>query len=471
MDSERIAKLNITMYKNRILDRNFDDFMRLKREQNSGEKSIVGSQLMQDLIYELAGTNIIETNEVETASMEYFMNNYRIKINPDFIKKYFLSKYEVEFVMCHEILHKLNGDFFRSLGKDDGEMGKMLANVVMDININSALMSYFHGSFRFMFENLYDRKSIISYMLYPLKYKYVDRNNSLECITNELKRNFHFKDEDARELAETYCNLWRREGYLADGYAVLSKHFKKQKMQEDVIFLGDHEFVYKIGYKSCMTGILPKGWNDKDAKYQVNAKAIERQNIIINALRRAVCTGNNASAKSFGLNKESSAIPALSRKDFLWMSLGTMPLIYSSQIASRINDNVELNIFIDVSGSFDNIIEFVYGVVVGLKEYNLQGVYLFSTIVKKITINELRKGNVVTTGGTYATAVLEHALTHKMKKIILITDAEFETISESIINKVKQSGMEIYLLIINRRRRVANINLFAVAKKWWFWDV
>ncbi|HAV93000.1 TPA: hypothetical protein DCW38_07480 [candidate division WOR-3 bacterium] len=184
-----------------------------------------------------------------------------------------------------------------------------------------------------------------------------------------------------------------------------------------------------------------------------------------------MCTGNNASAKSFGLNKESSAIPALSRKDFLWMSLGTMPLIYSSQIASRINDNVELNIFIDVSGSFDNIIEFVYGVVAGLKEYNLQGVYLFSTIVKKITINELRKGNVVTTGGTYATAVLEHALTHKMKKIILITDAEFETISESIINKVKQSGMEIYLLIINRRRRVANINLFAVAKKWWFWDV
>lgn len=471
MDFDLTKRINVTMYKNRVLDQNVDDFMRSKRNENDGEMIVGGTNEMKDLIYELAGTNIIETNDVETASMEYFMNEYRIKINPNFIKKYSLSRDEIEFVMCHEILHKLNGDFFRSLGKNDGDIGKMLANVVMDININSALLSFYRSDVRLMFEKLYDRKSIISYMLYPLKYKYIDKKNALDLIANEIRRNFHKNVEDARELAEVYCNLWRREGYLAEGYAVLIKHFKKHKEKENVIFLGNHEVVYKIGCKTSMTGIMPKGLRNTDEEESVNTRAIERQNLLINALRKAVSRGSNASVKSYGLNKESSAIPSLSRKDLLWMGLGTMPLIYSSEIASKMNDNVELNLFIDVSGSFDNIIEFVYGVITGLNEYNLQGVYLFSTIVKKISISELRSGKVVTTGGTSATAVLEHALKHKMKKIILITDAEFETITESMLNKVKQSGMEIYMIIINRRRNVENINLFAVAKKWWFWDV
>ncbi|MGE3062644.1 MAG: hypothetical protein AB7T10_03325, partial [bacterium] len=85
MDFDLTKRINVTMYKNRVLDQNVDDFMRSKRNENDGEMIVGGTNEMKDLIYELAGTNIIETNDVETASMEYFMNEYRIKINPNFI--------------------------------------------------------------------------------------------------------------------------------------------------------------------------------------------------------------------------------------------------------------------------------------------------------------------------------------------------------------------------------------------------
>ena len=79
-------------------------------------------------------------------------------------------------------------------------------------------------------------------------------------------------------------------------------------------------------------------------------------------------------------------------------------------------------VYIDVSGSMAPYVPFLYGALVALRRYVERDVLLFSTTVTSIALADLQRGRVDTTGGTDIRCVIEHALTHRVRKVLIVTD-------------------------------------------------
>ena len=62
---------------------------------------------------------------------------------------------------------------------------------------------------------------------------------------------------------------------------------------------------------------------------------------------------------------------------------------------------------------------------------------LFSTTVTSIALKDLQRGRVDTTGGTEIRCVIEHALAHRVRKVLIVTDGY---VGRPTPNTRRQSG-------------------------------
>jgi hypothetical protein len=104
-------------------------------------------------------------------------------------------------------------------------------------------------------------------------------------------------------------------------------------------------------------------------------------------------------------------------------ALGYESLHYHARIAAptvqRFN---RAHIYLDVSGSMDTVLPFVYGALVPLLPYLHKRVHLFSTEITDIRPEQIRRGAINTTWGTEIDCVTRHMLENKVKRALLLTD-------------------------------------------------
>lgn len=103
--------------------------------------------------------------------------------------------------------------------------------------------------------------------------------------------------------------------------------------------------------------------------------------------------------------------------------LGTEPLFYqgtSTAISTGYRNRV--HVYLDVSGSMDLELPFVYGALLPLLDHIHPRVHLFSTAIDDISLSDLKEGKVSSTGGTDISLVTGHMIEHKIDKAVFITD-------------------------------------------------
>ena len=78
--------------------------------------------------------------------------------------------------------------------------------------------------------------------------------------------------------------------------------------------------------------------------------------------------------------------------------------------------------YLDVSGSMDAVITPLYAALSHLTDLMAPLIHLFSTTVKDITREELRRGQGATTTGTSIAVVTAHMVAHKVRRALIVTD-------------------------------------------------
>ena len=119
-----------------------------------------------------------------------------------------------------------------------------------------------------------------------------------------------------------------------------------------------------------------------------------------------------------------SPIPSMNRKSMVMQIMGVQPMLHSAQMPwkQRSPGGEKVHVYVDVSGSMNSVLNALYGAVLDCKDMVFGKVHLFSNRIADVTLDELRKGKCITTGGTDIACVAKHIQTNQVRRALLITD-------------------------------------------------
>ena len=110
-----------------------------------------------------------------------------------------------------------------------------------------------------------------------------------------------------------------------------------------------------------------------------------------------------------------------SHRDLARVAAGDIPVLWNNIKETKSNINRNVAIYLDVSGSVNQYLPEILGVIASLRQ-SIQTVFCFSNKVSTHSMQELVQGKFNSTGGTDFDCVIEHALENKVDKFLCFTD-------------------------------------------------
>ena len=116
--------------------------------------------------------------------------------------------------------------------------------------------------------------------------------------------------------------------------------------------------------------------------------------------------------------------PVFDRRTVVLRALGGDPLLHRAAlpIVQRTSRGGQVHVYVDVSGSIGDLKDALYGAVLDAGDLVHRRVHLFSTMVRDITLQGLRKGECHTTYGTDIHCVAAHMRANRVRRAVLLTD-------------------------------------------------
>jgi hypothetical protein len=128
--------------------------------------------------------------------------------------------------------------------------------------------------------------------------------------------------------------------------------------------------------------------------------------------------------------------------------VGLTTLLYDSVVPSKSRSpEAQTHVYLDVSGSMDPYIAHLYSGLSSLRRHIARQVHLFSTAVASVPLEALCRGEVVTTGGTDVRCVIDHALAHRVKKALIVTDGYVGAPSDEQLRQLRNAAIELRVVL------------------------
>lgn len=106
------------------------------------------------------------------------------------------------------------------------------------------------------------------------------------------------------------------------------------------------------------------------------------------------------------------------------------------------------HVYCDVSGSMDELIPHLLGLLWPHVAAGRARVFQFSTVVAPLAREDLRAGRIRTTGGTDIGCVLDHALgVPRLRRVLLLTDGYVGTASRAKTTAIRERGLAIHVAL------------------------
>ena len=129
------------------------------------------------------------------------------------------------------------------------------------------------------------------------------------------------------------------------------------------------------------------------------------------------------------------------RRDFVQQAMGVSPLLHPARlVASGVVRREQVHVYLDVSGSMDAALPALYATLSSLSGLLHPKVHLFSTRIDDIDLRQLARGVRVTTGGTSIAPVTRHALDHRVKRALFVTDGWVGEVPDEHARELAQRG-------------------------------
>lgn len=409
---------------------------------------------------------------VRTASMDQYGN---MRYNPEFTKKHFRTNEHVFCLVMHECLHKMFAHFIYKM--DD------LTNVAADALINSIITHVFskESDNGILFRELYEQEPILG-VLRPrntviLKTKFAKLyrmlyppDSSVRISTGEVIRILkslviHFQPPPPHGDGQGLGGGGDQQGNPNENSDQQEESKKKdsESDEEEVSkddLLGDHS--------EENTQKPPEGLAQdiKDAAKECgkNAGAGGALGDLLVEVINSTQTLKEDLLKKFAveeklkhfwddkksLNPTQSVLPlCLRRRDNVLLGLDVDLILFRTSLEKKIPQKTNTYVlYLDVSGSVETYLpKIISALMFNNLRNTMMNVFLFSTEIVEIRIDDLFHGKVKTTGGTDFDIVFKHMRDKRFNKAIMFTDG-YASISQENIEWMRDSRNKIKLLSI-----------------------
>lgn len=360
----------------------------------------------------------------------------RLYINVAFWNKQVRSQHDAKFVLLHELMHHILGDtaILRKRAQDKQIVIDDLEGIATDARINALI----HGMIPFGDTN---EGTSILYRMYKPKggVQALLRPNSSLPTTDELYNLYQYLYFDP--------GVRGYEDILNALKVILAQKIKKTKIQ----LIGSHGAGGGKGEKEKGEGgkgageelkEMPKEIKDaligelmdgasQNAGYGGNAfsyfvQLLKNQRSIDRRLLRNYSTTHKINKiRSMFQEKKRSRKPVPiypTKRDLLKMAVtGTPPVMWAAPKTRNKTTEFGVAIYLDLSGSVHDHLPKIVRMIVSMKK-EVQVIYGFSNEVHEHSLNQLRRGELKTTGGTDFDCIAEHCLEEGFKRCVVITD-------------------------------------------------
>ncbi len=384
----------------------------------------------------------------------------RIEFGTRFLDEELNDDRDFLFVLMHEIYHHVLGHLRHSRGDRASRTFTNLANIAADMLVNRAVCEAYFPHGVPLLGRMYADDSLPSLLLLPppcgpgVPVSSPTREGILKRIRTALAE-IGANPKLAHQVWAIYSCAWfgnvPYETLLEKLLALFAKIDSLQFMT--ILLIGNHEGIetpdvlYKIarrgghgGSDGCGYG---PGGDEEEDRIEIEKATSDRQ--LGAALRRAV----EAQAGRYSMD-EPQRIPGVvcvpGRRDAAFLAGGTFPVIY--QAATPVYDPLKLaHVYLDVSGSFDEYLPRIMGLLNGMRDQIADPIHQFSTVVADISLARLSQGAVHTSGGTDFNCILADAMARKYRQIIVITDG-IGAIDGGVTRAFRAAKTSLHLVLV-----------------------
>ena len=379
--------------------------------------------------------DIVESDKIPTAAVECRIQP-RLLVNPDFVKKHAYTPERLLVLVMHELHHVLLGHttLFKTVTDTD--------NFVFDCVINALVSRMFpdpeHISFLTEF---YSDKKFPECLLRPPPrwngHTVGKLPSAIRCLPKgcqlavaEVYRGLY--SETGVTYEEIYEILPRLiVGGALSGIPLLGGH------DEDGAIRGDIETRSPVLFDVVRSiveewpqppdPISGRSLADILRQDTLSTRSVPGNRAMLRALLRKVGgRGTNGRILKVGGLQITvpTPVPVIDRRTTVLRALGSKPLFYngSTEVRRRTPSGDSVHVYVDVSGSMDGIKDAIYGAVNDCREWVHPSVHLFSNSISEVTLEQIRRGIVKTTGGTDVCCIAEHMKSNKVRRACIITD-------------------------------------------------
>jgi len=379
-------------------------------------------------------TKVKEDKNVKTACItKHGMLSY----NPEFVSKFISSKQDLFSLIFHELLHPMFGHFIYTSGE--------IENIAADAIINAVISEIYSDNSRngTLFRKLYNPKGI---------------NGLLRAQSNMGNSRYEkVYDKLYSQNQNSSCSI--TTGELIQTLKILTE----TENLKNVFLLGSHNKENSLnGLSSEELGRIAADIKKSVSKKGKNAGFSEDLfSILIQALRTHISIKKALLQKFITKRKidrfkelfrqrriSVSPIPLNpSKRDLVMLSSGIYPFYFHNRIQTKRKQNRGLAIYLDVSGSVNEFLPKIIGILQSLKN-EITSIFLFSNKVIEVTFDTLLKGNIQTSYGTDFDCVAESILEKCFDRAVIITDG-YATMKEGLKKKLEIIKLKTICFLFN----------------------
>ena len=137
--------------------------------------------------------------------------------------------------------------------------------------------------------------------------------------------------------------------------------------------------------------------------------------------------------------------PGRDRRAFAISAAGFTPLLHRQTLPHNTPASHPVYIYLDVSGSMYGYRKSVAEAALSCHRWIHPKVFLFSTQITPVTINQLRSGVIPTTGGTAGNIVTAHVHKHRPKGAVILTDGYVGPIPNKHQEACRKANIQVVL--------------------------
>jgi hypothetical protein len=423
----------------------------------------------------LAG--IKTTRDIPTAAVEIAYRP-RLLLNPDFIAQYCQRDEHLFLLVMHELWHLILAHT-RLYPRPT-----MAHNIAFDAIINAALTHQFpQPEFRGFFESINKADEFPGCLLrppegYPYHPQYPpDVPPGTLSIMQRLYPPPGQSQQISRPLYREILDLLQDHirDLIAQGKAIvkpvlLGDHdgdHEAQALLDPIMHEGMRRIIDSLPRSLIQSNKRGAGSVMSDHASAVSAATEDARRVFSRVLQR--CLGPRYGAQHRrsrlpipGMSGISVIPNARDRMAAARQMLGIQGMLWAQpgSVKARVPETPSRSyVYLDVSGSMNNWLPALIGLLIPYVADGRAVVYQFSTGVEKLTLSDLRRGRLRTTQGTDINTVLHHLLTTQppVRRALILTDGYTGKPSDENLSLMRERHIRLYVVMPSESAHLADL--------------